>query len=65
MFNELLKNGVYIAPSPYEAAMMSTEHTLEDIEFTINAFAKAFSKMSQQGVMNVSEIEANREPATT
>ena len=40
-FNHMLKNGIYLAPSAYEAGFMSIAHTNEDIDQTIN-LAKAF-----------------------
>lgn len=40
-FNEMLKRGIYLAPSQFEAAFVSATHTLEDIETTNQAFAEA------------------------
>lgn len=34
-FKSMLENGVYIAPSPYEAAFVSGAHSENDIEYTI------------------------------
>ncbi len=31
-FNEMLKRGIYLPPSQFEAAFISTAHTLEDIK---------------------------------
>ncbi len=42
-FNELLEQGVYIAPSQFEAGFMSAVHTDEDINLTIEASRKALS----------------------
>jgi len=36
-FKNMLQNGVYIAPSPFEAGFVSTAHTVEDINKTIEA----------------------------
>lgn len=42
-FNELLEEGIYIAPSQFEAGFMSAVHTDEDINLTIEASRKALS----------------------
>jgi glutamate-1-semialdehyde 2,1-aminomutase len=41
-FRAMLENGVYLAPSAFEAGFMSTVHTDADIEATIAAAEKAF-----------------------
>jgi glutamate-1-semialdehyde 2,1-aminomutase len=38
----MLREGVYLAPSAYEAGFMSTAHTEPEIEFTIQASRRAF-----------------------
>lgn len=43
-FNAMLEEGVYIAPSQFEAGFMSTVHTDEDIERTIDISRKALEK---------------------
>jgi len=43
-FTALLKEGVYIAPSQFEAGFMSAVHTDEEIEQTIEANYKALKK---------------------
>jgi glutamate-1-semialdehyde 2,1-aminomutase len=40
-FNGLLEEGVYIAPSQFEAGFMSAVHTDEEINLTIKASRKA------------------------
>lgn len=40
-FNEMLKRGIYLAPSQYEAAFMSAAHTETDIDATIDAADEA------------------------
>ena len=45
-FRELLKEGIYIAPSQFEAMFVSTAHTDEDIETTIAAVEEVFRKLS-------------------
>ena len=44
-FHGMLTEGVYLAPASYEAAFMSTSHTTDDIEATINAAANVFKKL--------------------
>jgi glutamate-1-semialdehyde 2,1-aminomutase len=44
-FAEMLKQGIYLAPSAYEAMFISLAHTKQDIEKTINAAQKAFRKV--------------------
>ncbi len=45
-FRTLLDEGVYIAPSKYEAWFLTTAHTEEDVSFTIRAVERAFKKIS-------------------
>jgi glutamate-1-semialdehyde 2,1-aminomutase len=42
LFHALLEEGVYIAPSQFEACFTSTAHDRDAIEVTIDAFARAF-----------------------
>jgi glutamate-1-semialdehyde 2,1-aminomutase len=44
-FAEMLRQGVYLAPSAYEAMFVSLAHTKQDIEKTIKAAQKAFHKI--------------------
>jgi glutamate-1-semialdehyde 2,1-aminomutase len=44
-FSEMLKRGIYLAPSAYEAMFVSLAHTRRDIENTISAAQKAFSSL--------------------
>lgn len=41
-FHALLDDGVYLAPSQFEAGFLSTAHTAADLQKTIEAAAKAF-----------------------
>ena len=41
-FTAMLEEGVYLAPSAYEAGFMSSAHTPEDIQLTLDAAEKAF-----------------------
>ncbi len=43
-FTEMLKQGIYLAPSAYEAMFVSLAHTKQDIEKTIKAAQKSFRK---------------------
>jgi glutamate-1-semialdehyde 2,1-aminomutase len=43
-FNAMLEEGIYIAPSQFEAGFMTTVHTEQDIEKTIQANFKALQK---------------------
>ncbi|MCJ7777491.1 MAG: aminotransferase class III-fold pyridoxal phosphate-dependent enzyme, partial [Sedimentisphaerales bacterium] len=44
-FAEMLKRGIYLAPSAYEAMFVSLAHTKKDIEKTIEAARKSFHKI--------------------
>ena len=44
-FHEMLNNGVYLAPSMYEAGFISMAHTEEEIEKTLDAASLAFEKI--------------------
>jgi glutamate-1-semialdehyde 2,1-aminomutase len=41
-FNSLLDNGIYIAPSAFEAGFMSLAHTPQDIQQTLSAVSAAW-----------------------
>lgn len=45
-FNAMLDEGVYLAPSQYEAAFMSAAHTDADVENTIAAAERALKKLT-------------------
>ena len=44
-FHLMLKQGIYLAPSAFEAGFMSLAHSDEDIEATLQAADKAFSAL--------------------
>ncbi|MCL0041616.1 glutamate-1-semialdehyde 2,1-aminomutase [Peptococcaceae bacterium] len=44
-FRELLKEGIYIAPSQFEAMFVSIAHTDEDIDVTIDAVERVFKRL--------------------
>jgi glutamate-1-semialdehyde 2,1-aminomutase len=45
-FAEMLRQGIYLAPSAYEAMFISLAHTTQDIEKTIKAAKNAFHKIA-------------------
>jgi len=46
-FRKMLEQGVYLAPSQFEVAFMSTAHTDEDIEKTVKAAEIAFREVKE------------------
>lgn len=46
-FQEMLKRGVYLAPSQFEAFFVSAAHTREDLDRTIEAAGQAFERVRQ------------------
>ena len=47
-FAEMLKQGIYLAPSAYEAMFVSLAHTEKDIEKTIEAAKNSFRKIKDE-----------------
>jgi glutamate-1-semialdehyde 2,1-aminomutase len=47
-FNLMLDQGIYLAPSQFEALFVSLAHTREDLDRTIGAAARAFQQMSEK-----------------
>jgi glutamate-1-semialdehyde 2,1-aminomutase len=45
-FHGMLAEGVYLAPSPFEAGFVSSAHSNEDIEASIDAAKKVLSKLN-------------------
>jgi len=43
----MLIEGIYLAPSQFEAAFMSLSHTEEHIDLTIKAAYKSFKQISK------------------
>ena len=41
LFHRMLESGVYLAPSAFESAFVSTAHTEADVDYTIEAAARA------------------------
>ncbi len=46
-FNHMLKNGVFIPPSQFETCFLSTAHTDNDIELTINSIESSLSQIKR------------------
>jgi glutamate-1-semialdehyde 2,1-aminomutase len=44
-YREMAEQGIFLPPSQFEGMFLSTAHTDEDIEKTIQAAEKAFSKL--------------------
>jgi glutamate-1-semialdehyde 2,1-aminomutase len=44
-FHEMLKGGIYLAPAQFEALFVSTAHTKEDLNKTINAHKEALNSI--------------------
>lgn len=44
-FHGMLKGGIYLAPSPYEATFLSTAHTEQDIEQTLAAAEESLREL--------------------
>jgi glutamate-1-semialdehyde 2,1-aminomutase len=47
-FHAMLDEGIYLAPSQFEAAFVSIAHTEEIINQTINAATKAFRSVTEE-----------------
>jgi glutamate-1-semialdehyde 2,1-aminomutase len=45
-FHGMLDNGVYLAPSAFEAGFISKAHGDEEIQFTLDAAEKAFAALA-------------------
>ena len=46
-FHHMLRQGIYLAPSAYEAGFMSSAHTTKEIEMTIDAADTAFRLLNR------------------
>ena len=47
-FRALLSRGVYVAPSQFEALFLSSTHTENDIDVTVEAAAEAFAQVRKE-----------------
>lgn len=48
-FHGMLDRGVYLAPSAFEAAFMSSEHSQQDLDATLQAAKEVFAEIAQHG----------------
>jgi glutamate-1-semialdehyde 2,1-aminomutase len=48
-FRGMLARGVYLAPSQYEAAFVSTAHQAADLDFTIAAAQDVLTELAKRG----------------
>src|SRR5699024_4443169 len=46
-YRAMIEEGIYLPPSQFEGLFLSTAHTDEDIEKTVQAIDKAFSKIEK------------------
>ena len=46
-FHAMLAAGVYLAPSAYEAAFISSAHTAEVVDATLDAAERAFGQLKR------------------
>jgi glutamate-1-semialdehyde 2,1-aminomutase len=44
-FNEMLGNGIYLAPSQFETSFLSTAHSQADVEKTVEAHYNSLKKI--------------------
>ena len=44
-FHKMLKKGIYLAPSPFEAGFVSSAHDNKDLDFTITAADEVFNQI--------------------
>lgn len=49
-FHAMLERGIYLAPSQFEAGFVSTAHSEEDIEATVNAVREAWGAVVASGL---------------
>jgi glutamate-1-semialdehyde 2,1-aminomutase len=45
-FHGMLAEGIYLAPSQFEAGFLSTAHTEEDLEMTVRAASKVIRRLT-------------------
>ena len=46
-FHGMLDKGIYLAPSAFETAFMSSEHSQEDLDATLQAAKAVFAEMAK------------------
>ena len=47
-FNEMLRQGINLAPSPFESGFVSASHSAREIELTLEAARQAFKSVKEQ-----------------
>lgn len=50
-FHRMLAEGIYLSPSSFEAGFMSSAHGEQEIDFTLAAAEKVFSKLKEQNLV--------------
>ncbi|MEG2597310.1 MAG: aspartate aminotransferase family protein, partial [Oscillospiraceae bacterium] len=50
-FKGMLKKGIYLAPSQFEAMFIGYTHTHEDVDRTLQAAESVFLEMKQEGIL--------------
>jgi len=48
LFRSLLRRGVYLPPAPFETIFLSTAHTIEEVDRTVEAAAEAFREVRRE-----------------
>ncbi|WP_044641078.1 glutamate-1-semialdehyde 2,1-aminomutase [Risungbinella massiliensis] len=49
-FQLMLQRGIYLAPSKYEAWFLTTAHTEQDVQITLQAVRESFEQMRKEGI---------------
>ncbi len=50
-FHRMLAEGIYFSPSAFEAGFISSVHREQEIDFTLAAAEKVFSKLKEQNLV--------------
>jgi glutamate-1-semialdehyde 2,1-aminomutase len=48
----MLAEGIYFSPSTFESGFISSTHGMQEIEFTLAAAEKVFSKLKEQNLVS-------------
>jgi glutamate-1-semialdehyde 2,1-aminomutase len=51
-FHRMLAEGIYFSPSTFESGFISSTHGMQEIEFTLAAAEKVFSKLKEQNLVS-------------
>lgn len=49
-FHEMLAEGIYFAPSPFESGFVSSAHGEQELAFTLNAAEKVFTRLKKRTI---------------